>query len=86
MPFADACCSPLVTPAPSPIARKPSKDYKTNNTNFAILISKNFTKPFKTPIEYGKQIHHYAVRIELYFHPVKKRLVRGDARRYLILE
>ena len=33
-----------------------SKDYKTNNTNFAILVSKNFTKPFKTPIEYGKQI------------------------------
>ncbi len=33
-----------------------SKDHKTNNTNFAILVSKNFTKPFKTPIEYGKQI------------------------------
>lgn len=33
-----------------------SQDYKTNNTNFAILVSKNFTKPFKTPIEYGKQI------------------------------
>lgn len=33
-----------------------SADYKTNNTNFAILVSKNFTKPFKTPIEYGKQI------------------------------
>lgn len=33
-----------------------SKDLKTNNTNFAILVSKNFTKPFKTPIEYGKQI------------------------------
>ncbi|MBO5057094.1 MAG: NAD(P)/FAD-dependent oxidoreductase [Lachnospiraceae bacterium] len=33
-----------------------SRDYKTNNTNFAILVSKNFTKPFKTPIEYGKQI------------------------------
>lgn len=33
-----------------------SKDYKTNNTNFAILVSKNFTKPFKTPIEYGKKI------------------------------
>ena len=33
-----------------------SKDYKTNNTNFAILVSKNFTKPFKTPIEYGKHI------------------------------
>lgn len=33
-----------------------SQEYKTNNTNFAILVSKNFTKPFKTPIEYGKQI------------------------------
>lgn len=33
-----------------------SKEYKTENTNFAILVSKNFTKPFKTPIEYGKQI------------------------------
>lgn len=33
-----------------------SQEYKTNNTNFAILVSKNFTKPFKTPIEYGKHI------------------------------
>ena len=33
-----------------------SKDMKTNNTNFALLVSKNFTKPFKTPIEYGKKI------------------------------
>ena len=33
-----------------------SKDFKTNNTNFAILVSKNFTKPFKTPIDYGKKI------------------------------
>jgi len=33
-----------------------SKDFKTRNTNFAILVSKNFTKPFKTPIEYGKHI------------------------------
>lgn len=33
-----------------------SQEFKTNNTNFAILVSKNFTKPFKTPIEYGKQI------------------------------
>ena len=29
---------------------------QTHNTNFALLVSKNFTKPFKTPIEYGKQI------------------------------
>ncbi len=33
-----------------------SKEYKTKNTNFAILVSKNFTEPFKTPIEYGKHI------------------------------
>ena len=33
-----------------------SQDLKTDNTNFAILVSKNFTKPFKTPIEYGKHI------------------------------
>lgn len=33
-----------------------SKDMKTSNTNFAILVSKNFTEPFKTPIAYGRQI------------------------------
>lgn len=33
-----------------------SQDLKTSNTNFALLVSKNFTKPFKTPIEYGKHI------------------------------
>ncbi|MCR5776771.1 MAG: NAD(P)/FAD-dependent oxidoreductase [Lachnospiraceae bacterium] len=33
-----------------------SQEFKTNNTNFAILVSKNFTKPFKTPIDYGKKI------------------------------
>ena len=33
-----------------------SKEYKTNNTNFALLVSKKFTKPFKSPIEYGKHI------------------------------
>ncbi len=37
-----------------------SKEYKTNNTNFALLVSKNFTKPFKTPIEYGKKIAELA--------------------------
>ena len=31
-------------------------DMKTQNTNFALLVSKNFTKPFRTPIEYGKHI------------------------------
>lgn len=33
-----------------------AQDHKTNNTNFALLVSKNFTKPFKTPIQYGKHI------------------------------
>ena len=33
-----------------------SKEFKTDNTNFAILVSKNFTKPFNTPIEYGRKI------------------------------
>jgi len=33
-----------------------AKEYKTNNTNFALLVSKHFTKPFNTPIEYGRQI------------------------------
>ncbi len=33
-----------------------SKDLKTNNTNFAVLVSKNFTSPFKEPIAYGKYI------------------------------
>lgn len=33
-----------------------SAEFKTNNTNFALLVSKNFTKPFKSPIEYGKHI------------------------------
>lgn len=33
-----------------------SEKMKTQNTNFALLVSKNFTKPFRTPIEYGKYI------------------------------
>lgn len=28
-------------------------EYKTDNTNFALLVSKNFTEPFKEPLEYG---------------------------------
>lgn len=31
-------------------------ELKTNNTNFALLVSLNFTEPFKTPIEYGKYV------------------------------
>lgn len=31
-------------------------DRKTENTNFAILVSKNFTEPFKDPIKYGQYI------------------------------
>lgn len=33
-----------------------SREFKTKNTNFALLVSKNFTSPFKSPIEYGKHI------------------------------
>ncbi|MBO8127885.1 MAG: NAD(P)/FAD-dependent oxidoreductase [Peptococcaceae bacterium] len=29
---------------------------KTDNTNFAILVSKNFTEPFREPIAYGRYI------------------------------
>lgn len=29
---------------------------KSDNTNFALLVSKNFTKPFSSPIAYGKYI------------------------------
>ena len=29
---------------------------KTNNTNFALLVSKKFTEPFKEPIDYGQHI------------------------------
>lgn len=29
------------------------KNLKTDNTNFALLVSKNFTTPFKEPLEYG---------------------------------
>lgn len=29
---------------------------KTNNTNFALLVSKGFTEPFNSPIAYGKHI------------------------------
>lgn len=32
------------------------KNVKSNNTNFALLVSQKFTEPFNAPIEYGKQI------------------------------
>ena len=35
-------------------------DRKTANTNFAILVSKNFTEPFDDPIAYGKSIARLA--------------------------
>lgn len=31
-------------------------EHKTNNTNFAILVSTSFTEPFREPIAYGKYI------------------------------
>ncbi len=33
---------------------------RTTNTNFALLVSKNFTEPFKEPIAYGKYIARLA--------------------------
>jgi hypothetical protein len=33
-----------------------AEERKTSNTNFALLVSKNFTEPFRSPIEYGKYI------------------------------
>lgn len=33
-----------------------AESLKTNNTNFALLVSKGFTEPFKSPIAYGKYI------------------------------
>lgn len=33
---------------------------KTNNSNFALLVSKTFTEPFKEPITYGKYIAQLA--------------------------
>ena len=33
-----------------------SESKKTNNTNFALLVTKHFTKPFNSPIEYGMHI------------------------------
>jgi len=35
-------------------------EHKTDNTNFAILVSKNFTEPFKEPITYGQHIARLA--------------------------
>jgi len=35
-------------------------DHKTANTNFAVLVSKNFTEPFDDPITYGKSIARLA--------------------------
>ena len=36
------------------------KDLKSDNTNFAPLVSQKFTEPFKAPIEYGKHIARLA--------------------------
>ncbi len=35
-------------------------DKKTNNTNFALLVSKTFTEPFKEPIAYGRSVAQLA--------------------------
>jgi len=36
------------------------KDLKSENTNFALLVSQQFTEPFNAPIEYGKHIARLA--------------------------
>ncbi len=36
------------------------RDRKTNNTNFALLVSTSFTEPFKEPIAYGKYLARLA--------------------------
>ena len=33
-----------------------SEEFRTQNTNFAILVTSYFTEPFREPIEYGKHI------------------------------
>lgn len=33
-----------------------AEDMKTPNTNFALLVSNNFTEPFNSPLDYGKHI------------------------------
>lgn len=35
-------------------------DKKTKNTNFALLVSKKFTEPFKEPIQYGQHVARLA--------------------------
>ena len=35
-------------------------DYRTSNTNFALLVSKTFTEPFDDPIAYGESIARLA--------------------------
>jgi uncharacterized FAD-dependent dehydrogenase len=35
-------------------------DHKSNNTNFALLVSTTFTEPFKEPIAYGKYLARLA--------------------------
>jgi len=36
------------------------RDKRSNNTNFAILVSSSFTEPFKSPIEYAKHVARLA--------------------------
>lgn len=36
------------------------QEHRTDNTNFALLVSTAFTEPFKEPIAYGKYIAHLA--------------------------
>lgn len=36
------------------------RDQRTENTNFAVLVSKNFTEPFREPTAYGKYVARLA--------------------------
>ena len=36
------------------------KDLKSDNTNFALLVSQKFTEPFNAPIEYGRHVARLA--------------------------
>ena len=35
-------------------------NYRTKNTNFALLVSEKFTEPFKEPIAYGQHVARLA--------------------------
>ncbi|MFC1964582.1 NAD(P)/FAD-dependent oxidoreductase, partial [Chloroflexota bacterium] len=48
-------CDPVIT-----VNGHSYADRKSNNTNFALLVSTTFTKPFREPIAYGKYLARLA--------------------------